>query len=114
MTSPLDTLRLPMVCAPMFLISGPELVIAACRAGIAGAFPTPNCGTVEELDSFTTGEGTLYFLAKDQTGQYETGAPVRWIADLKIRYQVDPAADKRRVTLACTPKADIFLYFLQK
>lgn len=52
MTSPLDSLRLPVVCAPMFLISGPELVIAACRAGIAGAFPTPNCRTVEELDSW--------------------------------------------------------------
>jgi len=50
MTSPLDSLRLPVVCAPMFLISGPELVIAACKAGIAGAFPTPNCRTVEELD----------------------------------------------------------------
>ena len=63
---------------------------------------------VDDLDSFTTGEGTLYFLAKDQTGQYETGAPVRWTADLKIRHQVDPAADKRRITLASTPKADLF------
>ncbi|HEV7352147.1 MAG TPA: nitronate monooxygenase [Brevundimonas sp.] len=52
MTSPLDSLRLPVVCAPMFLISGPELVIAACKAEIAGAFPTPNCRTIEELDSW--------------------------------------------------------------
>jgi hypothetical protein len=33
---------------------------------------------------------------------------VRWLADLKIRHQVEPAADQRRVTLACTPKADLF------
>jgi len=45
-------LRLPVICAPMFLISGPELVIAACKAGIAGAFPTPNTRTSEELDAW--------------------------------------------------------------
>ncbi|HWW12620.1 MAG TPA: nitronate monooxygenase, partial [Brevundimonas sp.] len=52
MTSPFDTLRLPVFAAPMFLISGPELVIAACRAGVGGAFPTPNCRTVEDLDTW--------------------------------------------------------------
>jgi nitronate monooxygenase len=45
-------LRVPVVAAPMFLISGPELVIEACRAGIVGAFPTNNARTVEELDSW--------------------------------------------------------------
>lgn len=50
MNPPFDTLRLPVFAAPMFLISGPELVIAACRAGVAGAFPTPNCRTIEDLD----------------------------------------------------------------
>ena len=66
-----------------------------------------NGQTVDDLDSFSTLEGTLYFQARDTTGHYETGAPVRWTADLKIRHQVDPAADKRRVTLACTPKASL-------
>ena len=59
------------------------------------------------MDSFSTTEGTLYFLARDTTGRYETGGPVRWTAELKIRHQVEPAADKRRVTLACTPKANL-------
>ncbi len=45
-------LRVPVVAAPMFLISGPELVIEACRAGIIGAFPTPNARTAEELDAW--------------------------------------------------------------
>jgi nitronate monooxygenase len=35
-------LRVPVVAAPMLLVSGPELVIAACRAGILGSFPTAN------------------------------------------------------------------------
>jgi nitronate monooxygenase len=47
-------MRLPVFAAPMFLVSGPELVVAACEAGIAGAFPTPNCRTTEELDQWMT------------------------------------------------------------
>jgi len=66
-----------------------------------------NGQSIDNLDSFTTTEGTLYFLARDTTGHYETGTPVRWTAELKIRHQVEPAADKRRVTLACTPKATL-------
>ena len=45
-------LRLPLVVAPMFLVSGPELVLAACRAGAVGAFPTANCRTPTELDDW--------------------------------------------------------------
>ena len=52
MTTPFDTLRLPVFAAPMFLVSGPEMVIAACKSGIGGAFPTPNCRTVEDLDQW--------------------------------------------------------------
>ena len=47
-------MRLPVFAAPMFLVSGPELVVAACEAGIAGAFPTPNCRTRQELDQWMT------------------------------------------------------------
>jgi len=42
-------LRLPLICAPMFLVSGPELVIAACRAGIVGALPALNARTTEDF-----------------------------------------------------------------
>ncbi|WP_203565304.1 NAD(P)H-dependent flavin oxidoreductase [Alteromonas profundi] len=45
-------LKLPVFCAPMFLVSGPELVIAACKAGISGAFPSTNTRTIEELDEW--------------------------------------------------------------
>jgi hypothetical protein len=33
-------MALPVFAAPMFLVSGPELVIAACKAGVVGTFPT--------------------------------------------------------------------------
>src|SRR5690349_14864111 len=45
-------LTLPLIAAPMFLVSGPALVIAACRAGVIGAFPTANCRAVAELDAW--------------------------------------------------------------
>ena len=47
-------LRLPLFAAPMFLISGPELVIAVCKSGIVGAFPTPNARTTTMLDEWVT------------------------------------------------------------
>ena len=37
-----ERLALPVIAAPMFLVSGPALVEAACRAGIVGALPAAN------------------------------------------------------------------------
>ena len=42
-------LRVPVVAAPMFLVSGPALVVACCRAGVLGSFPALNCRTTEGL-----------------------------------------------------------------
>ena len=49
-----DRLYLPLISAPMFLVSGPELVIETCKYGVIGAFPTANCRTVEQLDEWFT------------------------------------------------------------
>ena len=43
-------LRLPLIAAPMLRVSGPELVRAACRHGVVGAFPTANCRDTAELE----------------------------------------------------------------
>lgn len=45
-----QSLRLPLIAAPMFLVSGPDLVSEACSAGVIGSFPTANCRTSDELD----------------------------------------------------------------
>lgn len=45
-------LSLPVVAAPMFLISGPELVIAACKKGIVGTFPALNQRTSEGFEQW--------------------------------------------------------------
>ena len=47
-----DRLSLPLIAAPMFLVSGVELVAAACRNGVIGSFPTVNCRTPDELDGW--------------------------------------------------------------
>lgn len=43
-------LSLPLIAAPMFRVSGPELVIAACQSGVIGTFPTANCRSLEDLN----------------------------------------------------------------
>jgi nitronate monooxygenase len=52
-------LRLPLIAAPMFLVSGVALVTAACKVGVIGAFPTANCRDPEQLDRWLNeiGEG---------------------------------------------------------
>jgi nitronate monooxygenase len=47
-----DRLSLPLIAAPMFLVSGVDLVVAACRNGVIGAFPTVNCRSPEQLDDW--------------------------------------------------------------
>lgn len=45
-------LRLPVVCAPMFLVSGPDLLIAASRAGVLGTLTASNARTSGQLESW--------------------------------------------------------------
>ncbi|MGX5713346.1 NAD(P)H-dependent flavin oxidoreductase [Sphingopyxis terrae subsp. ummariensis] len=45
-------LRLPAIAAPMFLVSGPDMVIAASRAGMIGSFPAPNARTTADLEAW--------------------------------------------------------------
>ena len=51
--SPLfDRLRLPIIGSPLFIVSGPELVIAQCKAGIVGSFPALNARPQSLLDEW--------------------------------------------------------------
>jgi nitronate monooxygenase len=65
-------LRLPLIAAPMLLVSGPDLVIEACRAGVAGSFPTKNCRTTDELERW---------LARMQA---ETEGRAPWVPNLIV------------------------------
>ncbi len=54
----LSNLRIPVVASPMFIVSGPDLVIAQCKAGIVGSFPALNArekeGEAPLLDAWLT------------------------------------------------------------
>ena len=47
-----DRLRLPIIGSPLFIISGPDLVIAQCKAGIVGSFPALNARPQTLLDEW--------------------------------------------------------------
>jgi nitronate monooxygenase len=47
-----DRLRLPLIGAPLFLISNPDLVIAQCQAGVVGAFPSLNARPIAQLEEW--------------------------------------------------------------
>ncbi len=45
-----NSLRLPVVGAPLFIVSNPDLVIAQCKAGIVGSFPALNATPLDPSD----------------------------------------------------------------
>ena len=45
-------LKIPVVGAPLFIVSGPELVISQCKAGVVGSFPALNARPQEVLDEW--------------------------------------------------------------
>lgn len=49
-----QNLALPVICAPMFIISNPDLVIAQCKGGVIGSFPALNARPKDLLDEWLT------------------------------------------------------------
>lgn len=68
-----DSLQLPVVAAPMFLISGPKLVTECCKNGIVGTFPALNQRTTEGFDAWLTEITTELKNFQEATGK--TAAP---------------------------------------
>ncbi|MBM4765164.1 nitronate monooxygenase [Bacillus sp. B15-48] len=66
-------LELPVINAPMFLVSSPEMVVASCEAGIIGSFPLANARTREDLDEM------LQYITEERT-KAENADSVRKIA----------------------------------
>jgi nitronate monooxygenase len=64
-----ERMRLPLIAAPMFLVSGVELVVAACQNGVTGAFPTANCRSSEQLEVWLREIGERLRRYSDATGR---------------------------------------------
>lgn len=100
MNSPIFTsLRLPIVAAPMFLVSGPDLVVSACQSGVIGSFPTQNCRTLDDLDSWM---GSI----TDRLGIGANGSTnlAPWAANLVTHSSNQRLADDLRLIAEYKPK----------
>jgi len=64
-----DRLSLPLIAAPMFLVSGVELVTSACAHGVIGSFPTVNCRSPEELGAWLSEIAARLARAADRSGK---------------------------------------------
>ena len=69
-----DTLRLPVIGAPLFIISNPALVIAQCQAGIVGSVPSLNARPAPQLDEWLA-EITQTLAAWDRANPNRPSAP---------------------------------------
>lgn len=80
-------LTLPVVASPMFIASGPELVIAQCKAGIIGSFPALNARPASELTTWLT-------RIEDELAQHTAEHPDRPAAPFAVNQIVHRSNDR--------------------
>jgi len=83
----LQNLELPIVGAPMFIVSGPELVIAQCKAGIVGSFPALNARPAEELEKWIV-------RIKLELEQYQKDNPDKKVAPFAVNQICHPSNNR--------------------
>ncbi|MCR8842513.1 nitronate monooxygenase [Paenibacillus sp. SC116] len=76
-------LSLPVIVAPMFLISSPKMVIESCKAGLIGSFPLLNARTADELNDWMQQITDALFAAKSQEAEQRI-AP--WAVNLIVHH----------------------------
>ena len=72
-----NTLSIPVVAAPLFIISRPNLVIAQCKAGVVGSFPALNARPQELLSDWIKE-------IKDELGEYQAQNPSKKVAPFAV------------------------------
>jgi nitronate monooxygenase len=92
-----NQLRLPVISAPMFLVSGPELVKNCCLNGVIGSFPAPNARPIELLDQWM---GQL----NDELAKAKAADPERKIAPWAMNMVVHSTYSRLQDELALIKK----------
>lgn len=92
-----DRLRIPVVGAPMFILSQPELVIAQCTAGVVGSFPALNARPAELLDGWLT-------RIRDELAAWDAAHPERPAAPFAVNQIVHKSNDRLEHDLALCVK----------
>lgn len=80
-------MRIPLIGAPQFIVSGPELVIAQCKAGIVGSFPALNARPAAQLDEW------LHQI-KEELAAYDRAHPERPSAPFAVNQIVHKSNDR--------------------
>ena len=80
-------LTLPVIGAPLFIVSGPELVIAQCKAGIVGSFPALNARPKEMLEEWI-------LRIKAELAAFERAHPGRKVAPFAVNQIVHASNDR--------------------
>ncbi|MGV8897671.1 MAG: NAD(P)H-dependent flavin oxidoreductase [Burkholderiaceae bacterium] len=83
----LQNLRLPVIGSPLFIASGPALVIAQCKAGIVGAFPALNARPKELLDTWLT-------QIQSELATYQTTHPETIVGPIAVNQIVHQSNDR--------------------
>tara|TARA_B110000971_G_scaffold214414_1_gene246452 strand:+ start:3637 stop:4608 length:972 start_codon:yes stop_codon:yes gene_type:complete len=82
-----NNLRIPVIGSPLFLVSGPELVIAQCKAGVVGSFPALNARPAAVLDDWLTRITT-------ELNEYKLANPDKYVAPFAVN-QICHASNDR-------------------
>lgn len=82
-----SNLRLPVIGAPMFIVSTPELVLAQCKAGIVGSFPALNARPAEQLEEWLA-EIT------EELGNFKAANPAKKVAPFAVNQIVHQSNDR--------------------
>jgi nitronate monooxygenase len=90
-----ERLRLPVVAAPMFIVSGPELVIAQCKAGIVGSMPALSARPSAQLDEW------LHQI-REELAAWDRDHPDRPAAPFAINHICHRSNDRLEEDLAIT------------
>ena len=92
-----NKLKIPVIGAPLFIVSNPELVIAQCKAGIIGSFPALNARPKELLDDW------LYQI-KDALDEHDKNNPNQKAAPFAINQIVHKTNDRIEHDMELTVK----------
>ncbi len=92
-----DRLRLPVIGAPMFIVSTPTLVVAQCKAGIVGSFPALNARPASQLDEWLS-------RITEELAAYAQANPLAKVAPFAVNQIVHASNDRLEHDIRCCVK----------
>lgn len=103
-----ESLELPVVGSPLFIVSGPELVIAQCKAGVIGSFPALNARPPQALDQWLT-------RIEDELAEYKARNPGKRVAPYAVNQICHASNDRlmRDMEVCVKHKAPIIITSLR-